>query len=58
LDLRGLEKLNGALDTLLTVDREGWRRELDEIGGYLDSFGDRVPEALRFEQQRVRASLG
>ncbi|MGE4071456.1 MAG: phosphoenolpyruvate carboxykinase (GTP) [Lysobacterales bacterium] len=58
LDLRGLEKLNGALDTLLTVDQEGWRRELDEIGGYLNSFGDRVPEALRAEQQRVRASLG
>ncbi len=58
LDLRGLEKLNGALDTLLTLDREGWRRELDEIGGYLNSFGDRVPEALRSEQQRVRASLG
>jgi len=58
LDLRGLEKLNGALDTLLTVDREGWRRELDEIGGYLNSFGDRVPDALRAEQQRVRARLG
>jgi phosphoenolpyruvate carboxykinase (GTP) len=57
LDLRGLEHLNGALDTLLAVDAEGWRKEVAEIGSYLDSFGDRVPEALRTEHAMVRARL-
>ena len=57
LDLRGLEHLNGALDTLLSVDAEGWRREVDEIGGYLDGFGDRVSPQLRAEHQKVRERL-
>ncbi len=57
LDLRGLEQLNGALDTLLAVDAEGWRNEVAEIGSYLDSFGERVPETLRAEHAKVRARL-
>jgi phosphoenolpyruvate carboxykinase (GTP) len=57
LDLRGLEHLNGALDSLLAVDAEGWRSEVAEIGSYLDSFGDRVPETLRAEHAKVSARL-
>jgi hypothetical protein len=30
---------------------------LAEIGSYLDSFGDRVPEELRAEHARVSARL-
>lgn len=57
LDLRGLEHLNGALDTLLSVDADGWRREIDEIGSYLDGFGERVSPQLRAEHQKVRERL-
>lgn len=57
LDLRGLEMLDAALDLLLTVDRAGWTAEMDAIGHYLDSFGDRVPRALRAEHERVKAQL-
>ena len=57
LDLRGLESLNGALDELLSVDHEAWRHEMADIGSYLDSFGDRLPEALRDEHQRVQKAL-
>ena len=57
LDLRGLEGLNGSVDALLSVDRAGWQREIDAIGGFLDEFGNKVPEALRAEQQRVAAAL-
>ncbi|HVT33105.1 MAG TPA: phosphoenolpyruvate carboxykinase (GTP) [Rhodanobacteraceae bacterium] len=46
-----------ALDALLDVDAHGWRREIDDIGQYLDTFGDRMPEALRNEQQRVASEL-
>ncbi len=55
LDLRGLENLNGSLDALLAVDAEGWRREWADVGSYLDSFGARVPQALREEHARVSA---
>ena len=57
LDLRGLEHLNGALDKLLAVDAEGWRREAAEIGGYLQSFGDRVPAPLWQEHAKLSNAL-
>ena len=57
LDLRGLEHLNGALDKLLAVDAEGWRREAAEIGGYLQSFGDRVPAPLWQEHAKLSSAL-
>ena len=55
LDLRGLEDLNGTLDTLLAVDPAGWRDEWADVGVYLDSLGSRVPDALRAEHARVSA---
>jgi phosphoenolpyruvate carboxykinase (GTP) len=58
LDLRGLEGINGALDTLLAVDEDGWRQEMASIGSYLDSFGERVPPALRAEYVKAEARLG
>ena len=47
----------GALDQLLDVDAEGWRRELEAIGDYLGEFGERTPPALVAEQRRVAAAL-
>ncbi len=55
LDLRGLESLNGSLDTLLAIDPAGWRNEWADVGNYLDSFGERIPAALRAEHARVSA---
>jgi phosphoenolpyruvate carboxykinase (GTP) len=58
-DLRvdGLRLSDRAIDTLLDVDPEGWRDEIADIGKYLDSFGARMPVALKDEQRRVAASL-
>jgi phosphoenolpyruvate carboxykinase (GTP) len=57
LDVDGLALAPGALDALLEVDIEGWRGELAAIGDYLDSYGARMPAALKAEQQRVAAAL-
>ncbi|MCX7557580.1 phosphoenolpyruvate carboxykinase (GTP) [Xanthomonadaceae bacterium JHOS43] len=57
LDLDGLDLSDWTTDALLSVDVEGWRREIADIGTYLDSFGARTPDALRAEQQRVAAAL-
>jgi len=57
LNLDGLALDNAALDTLLEVDEAGWRRELDAIGEYLDSFGARMPARLREEQRRIAQAL-
>ncbi len=44
--------------TLLEVDPDGWRAEVDVVEAFLDEFGDRVPETLRRELARVRSELG
>ena len=57
LNVEGLDIAPAALDALLEVDAEGWRRELDAIGDYLGEFGERTPSALLAEQRRVAAAL-
>jgi phosphoenolpyruvate carboxykinase (GTP) len=46
LDLEGLDLSPAALETLLSVDREGWLQELPLIREYYSQFGDRLPSAL------------
>jgi phosphoenolpyruvate carboxykinase (GTP) len=58
LDLKGLDLPEGTLHQLLDVDIDAWHREIDDIGRYLEEFGDRLPAALRSEYQRVKAALG
>jgi phosphoenolpyruvate carboxykinase (GTP) len=43
---------------LLDLDIDAWHREIDDIGRYLEEFGDRLPAALRAEYQRVKRALG
>jgi len=58
-DLRvdGLTLNDRAVEALLDIDTAGWRHEIDSIGEYLDSFGERMPDALRNEQRRVATAL-
>jgi phosphoenolpyruvate carboxykinase (GTP) len=58
LDLQSLKLPEAALHQLLDVDTAAWHREIDEIGKYLEEFGDRTPPALRAEYQRVKQALG
>jgi phosphoenolpyruvate carboxykinase (GTP) len=57
IDLTGLDVSDDELAQLLNVNRDQWRAELDEVGEYLDSYGDRLPEELRAEQQKVAEAL-
>jgi phosphoenolpyruvate carboxykinase (GTP) len=47
LDLDGLELARGALDQVLTVDRDAVRAELPQIREHLSQFGERLPPELR-----------
>jgi len=58
LDLKSLNLPESALHQLLDVDTAAWHKEIDEIGKYLEEFGDRTPPALRAEYQRVKKALG
>ena len=42
---------------LLSIDVERWKIENDHFSDYLDQYGDRVPAALRAEQQRIATEL-
>jgi phosphoenolpyruvate carboxykinase (GTP) len=57
LNTDGLDIAPGALAQLLQVDEDGWRQEMDAIGDYLASFGERTPKRLLEEQHRIARRL-
>jgi len=57
IDLTGLDVSAEALAQLLSVNTEQWQVEMDEVGKYLDSYGDRLPERLRAEHAKVLQAL-
>jgi phosphoenolpyruvate carboxykinase (GTP) len=57
LNLEGLGLDKTTLEALFAIDRADWQAELEAIGEYLDSYGERMPEALKAERQRVAEAL-
>lgn len=57
LRIDGLPVSRDTLMELLDIDTRAWQAELQAIGEYLDSFGDRLPSRLREEQRRVAQAL-
>jgi phosphoenolpyruvate carboxykinase (GTP) len=54
----GLELPAGAMDELLRVDSEGWRRDLPSIRAHFEKLGDRMPPELLDELERLEKRLG
>ncbi|HEX5366625.1 MAG TPA: phosphoenolpyruvate carboxykinase (GTP) [Acidimicrobiales bacterium] len=57
LDTRGLDVAPEALEALLAVDVESWRRELPQIERHYGNLGDTVPTALRDELEALEKRL-
>ncbi|MEE8306602.1 MAG: phosphoenolpyruvate carboxykinase (GTP), partial [Gammaproteobacteria bacterium] len=57
IDVSGLEVDPSTMSELLTVRNDQWREELDAMGEYLKGYGDRVPESLKTEHQRILDAL-
>ena len=57
LNIDGLALAPGAMDELLSIDREAWIAEAHEQGTFIDSFGDRMPAAIRAEWGALLARL-
>ena len=57
INLEGLDE-QPDMEALLEVPAAGWREELTEIRDHLDSYGDRVPEAIREELRQTLKALG
>ncbi|OGV66311.1 MAG: phosphoenolpyruvate carboxykinase [Lentisphaerae bacterium RIFOXYA12_FULL_48_11] len=57
LDLKGLDVSRTDLDNLLSVDVEGWKRELADIEQFYSTFGDKLPDALKKELEGLKGRL-
>ena len=57
LDLTGLDIPPESIETLLSVDVEGWLNELPNIQSYFEMFGKRLPEGLYQELSSLRERL-
>ncbi|MDH5620623.1 MAG: phosphoenolpyruvate carboxykinase domain-containing protein, partial [Gammaproteobacteria bacterium] len=58
INTTNLDISDEVLETLTSIDRDQWRAELKSVGEYLDTYGDRLPDALRQQQQKIAAELG
>ena len=41
------------MNALLSVNVEQWKQEMDSVGEYLQSYGERLPDGLRSEHQQI-----
>ena len=57
LRLDGVALSGEAEAKLFGFEQAGWKAEFDSIGEYLDTYGPRMPQALKDEQQRIAALL-
>jgi phosphoenolpyruvate carboxykinase (GTP) len=58
LDISGLDVGPDDLDTLLSVDREGWSHALPQIRDHYAQFGDRLPAQLGTSLDDLEGALG
>jgi phosphoenolpyruvate carboxykinase (GTP) len=57
LNVDGLNLDANSLNQLLDVNHEAWYEEMEAIGEYLQSYGDRTPNTLITEQERIAKQL-
>jgi phosphoenolpyruvate carboxykinase (GTP) len=58
IDTQGLDLAPGAMEKLIAVDREEWRREVALSKEFFDKLGERLPAALRDEHAALAARVG
>ncbi len=57
IDVDGIDVSSDTLQQLLAVDNAQWRDEMQAMGEYLQSYGDRLPPALAAEHERIVEAL-
>lgn len=57
IDVSGLSLAPQTLDALLAMDPEVWQREVADIGEFFASFGNRLPDGLRAQVERIKREL-
>ena len=57
INLNGLDMTVDDVANLLTVDKELWKEDAENIESFYAKFGDKLPEALRKELDTLKANL-
>jgi phosphoenolpyruvate carboxykinase (GTP) len=57
IDTNDLDISADALAALTSIDQQQWQIEMESIGEYLESYGDRLPDKLRQQRAAVAAAL-
>ena len=57
LDTNDLDIAAEDLKAILSIDKDQWAGEMQAVGEYLESYGERLPAALREEYKKVQAAL-
>ena len=57
IDTSDLDVAPETMQALITIDNSQWVDEMKSIGEYLESYGERLPEELLAEQQKVLSQL-
>jgi phosphoenolpyruvate carboxykinase (GTP) len=57
INTTGIDTSASTLSTLLEVDREAWSEEMAQIRDYFESYGDRLPERMMSELEKVSSAL-
>ena len=57
IDTDGIDVDDATMQELLAVKPDGWKEEMAAVGEYLQSYGDRVPDALWDQHRAVQAGL-
>jgi len=57
LDTNDLDIASEDLQAILSIDKNQWTQEMQTVGEYLESYGERLPSALRNEYKKVQAAL-
>ncbi len=57
LDTDGLAVSPAQLQTLTSVDREGWTREAEDQGSFIQQFRERVPAEIWAQHEALRSRL-
>ncbi len=57
LDLEGLEVDDADIDTILSLDIDGWKAAIPQIREHYARFGDKLPAALNVEVDTLEAKL-
>ena len=57
IDINDLDVSVENMDALLSVNVEQWKSEMESFGEYLQSYGERLPAALKSEHEAVVSAL-